>query len=63
MEKEGFIRGVKFFEDQDLDIKLLVTDRHRAIAKWIREKLPDVEHKYDVWHVAKSKYYNIIIMT
>ena len=63
MEKEGFIRGVKFFEDQDLDIKLLVTDRHTAIAKWIREKLPDVEYKYDAWHVAKSKYYNIIIMT
>jgi hypothetical protein len=54
MEKEGFTRGISFFEQMGLDIDLLITDRHRAIAKWIRENLPDVEHKYDIWHVAKS---------
>ena len=54
MEKEGFIRGLKIFEDYDLPVKMLVTDRHKALSKWIRENLPAIKHRYDVWHVAKS---------
>lgn len=54
MEKEGFIRGLKIFEDYDLPVKMLVTDRHKALSKWIRENLPEIKHRYDVWHVAKS---------
>lgn len=54
MEKEGFIRGMKVFEEYDLLVELLVTDRHKQLAKWIRENLPDIKHRYDVWHVAKS---------
>ena len=28
---------------------------YRLSTKWIRENLPDIENRYDVWHVAKSK--------
>ncbi|XP_034082366.1 uncharacterized protein LOC117552821 [Gymnodraco acuticeps] len=53
MELEGLKRMVAFFEDI-LEIGTLVTDRHRQIAKWIRENMPYTKHLYDIWHVAKS---------
>ena len=43
------------FEHYELPVKMLVTDRHKQLSKWIRENLPDIEHRYDIWHVAKSK--------
>ena len=55
MEKEGLIRGIKFIEENDLSIDLLVTDRHKQIEKWMKTDKPDIMHKYDVWHVAKCK--------
>ena len=54
MEKEGLLRSIQFLQQQDLTIDLLVTDRHRQIAKWIRESHPEITHRYDVWHVAKG---------
>ncbi|KAI4799884.1 hypothetical protein KUCAC02_016423 [Chaenocephalus aceratus] len=53
MKLEGLKRMVAFFEDI-LEIGTLVTDRHRQIAKWIRENMPYTKHLYDIWHVAKS---------
>lgn len=32
----------------------MVTDRNRQIAAYIREKMPDTEHFYDGWHIAKG---------
>ena len=55
MEKEGLIRGLDFFKSKDLAIDLLVTDRHKQIDAWVRINRPDIEHRYDVWHVAKCK--------
>ncbi|KAI4806305.1 hypothetical protein KUCAC02_017134 [Chaenocephalus aceratus] len=53
MELEGLKRMVAFFEDI-LEIGTLVTDRHRQIAKWIRENMSYTKHLYDIWHVTKS---------
>ena len=55
MEKEGLIRCVEFLEGLGLSIGSLITDRHPVVQKWVREKLPDTKHYYDVWHVAKGK--------
>jgi solute carrier family 8 (sodium/calcium exchanger) len=55
MEKEGLIRAVAKLKDADLQIDVIVTDRHPQIQKWIRENLPGTTHYYDVWHVAKGK--------
>lgn len=55
MEKEGLIRTLKFFENTGVRVGTLVTDRHSGIAKFIREKYPQITHCYDVWHVAKCK--------
>ncbi len=55
MEKEGFIRGMEIFNKFELPIKTLVTDQHTGLAKYIKENLSHLNHRYDVWHVAKSK--------
>lgn len=54
MEKEGFIRSSRFIENAGLDIGTIITDRHGPIRKLIRENMPDVEHLFDIWHVAKG---------
>jgi hypothetical protein len=36
-------------------ISSIVTDRHRGVAKYLREEQPHVKHRYDLWHVAKCK--------
>ena len=55
MEREGLFRSIKFMQQEGLEIEMLVTDRHVQIAKWMRENQPRIRHRYDVWHVAKSK--------
>ena len=41
--------------EEGLSVGTLVTDRHNQIAKWIRENHPEIDHRYDVWHVAKCR--------
>ena len=52
MELEGLKKAVAMLGD--INIKTLVTDRHRSIAKYIREEMPNVTHLYDLWHVEKG---------
>ena len=40
--------------EDKLDIAKFVNDRHKGIAKMIREQYPDIFHGYDVWHMAKN---------
>jgi hypothetical protein len=35
MEKEGLMRSVEFFNQNNIKIKTLVTDRHTSIRKWV----------------------------
>ena len=59
MEKEGLERVLEFLQQQQqLQVDVLVTDRHRQINKWLRENHPEIMHYYDVWHVAKGIYKN-----
>ena len=54
MEKEGLSRAIDFLSANSLDIHTLVTDRHKQITKFICNKHPSIEHRYDVWHVCKG---------
>ena len=54
MEKEGLLRALQFLHDNALTIGMLVTDRHKQINKFMSQNYSDVEHRYDVWHVAKG---------
>ena len=55
MEKEGLHRVLEFLKERDIQVGVLVTDRHQQIAKWMREVHSSVKHYYDVWHVAKGE--------
>ena len=54
MELEGAKRSFSFLESVGLSISVFISDRHRGIAKWIRECKPSTAHYFDIWHVAKS---------
>ncbi|XP_063043320.1 uncharacterized protein LOC134437731 [Engraulis encrasicolus] len=55
-ELEGLKRSIQLLSARDLTIATLVTDRHRQVAKWVREELcpKGTKHFFDVWHVGKS---------
>lgn len=54
MELEGVKRTFSFLEQLGLVISVFISDRHRGIAKWIRETHLATKHFYDIWHVARS---------
>ena len=60
MEKEGLNRVLEFLKEKDLQVGTLVTDRHQQITKWIREHHTNVKHYFDVWHVAKGEFVDIV---
>jgi len=53
-ELEGLKRMTAFIKDNGMHIDIIITDRHRQNAKWIRENLLTTRHFYDVWHIAKG---------
>ena len=54
MELKGLQMMFHILSQFNIVVKALVTDRHKQIAKWVRENMPGVKHYYDCWHVAKS---------
>ncbi|CAH3156554.1 unnamed protein product [Pocillopora meandrina] len=53
-ELEGAKRCLSFLQYLGLLIGIFVSDRHRGIAKWIRENCVNTKHYFDIWHVARS---------
>ena len=54
MELKGARDSFAFLKAAGLAFAVFISDRHRSIAKWIREQEPETEHFFDIWHVAKS---------
>ncbi|XP_041457112.1 uncharacterized protein LOC121430959 isoform X2 [Lytechinus variegatus] len=54
MELEGLKRALEKMDAEAVEIKTIVTDRHLQIAKFLRENYPHIDHRYDVWHIAKG---------
>ncbi|XP_067029941.1 uncharacterized protein [Acropora muricata] len=54
MELEGAKRSFSFLKSVGLSISVFISDRHRGIAKWIRECQPSCAHFFDIWHIARS---------
>ncbi|XP_078495349.1 uncharacterized protein LOC144750179 [Ciona intestinalis] len=54
LEKEGFQRAIHFLKNSGIAITQVVTDRHPQIAKYIRLNMPETQHRFDAWHIAKS---------
>ena len=54
MELEGAKRCFNFLLAAGIAVAIFISDRHRGIARWIRECRPQTKHFYDIWHVARS---------
>lgn len=55
MELEGLKRAVTKIKTAGIEIKRIVTDRHPSVSKYLREEHQEIDHRYDVWHIAKGK--------
>ena len=55
MEFFGFKRSLNFLLDQNMNITKFVSDRHLSIAAFMRDTHPEIKHRFDLWHIAKSK--------
>lgn len=62
MEITGLQRMVTLMQSWQLQIGTLVTDRHRQIAKWVRENMEGTRHCYDIWHLAKCAFLFLLRM-
>lgn len=54
MELEGAKRAFSYLQSAGLVIAVFISDRHRGIAKWIRECQAGCSHYFDAWHIARS---------
>ena len=60
MKMEGLQRSLAFLKDKYISISDLITDRHNSVKKYMREKQPDIQHWFDVWHVAEGEMHDRI---
>lgn len=56
MELAGLKKVKAALESEHVKVKVLITDRHPQIQKWIRDNWKTVTHYFDIWHVAKGIY-------
>lgn len=56
MEMEGLLRCLQKLEEEAVVISDLVTDRHLQIKAYMKKERTDINHWFDVWHVAKGVY-------
>lgn len=54
MELKGAQLCFGYLQGKDIPIEVFVSDRHKGIAKWVRECNPSTVHYFDQWHIAKS---------
>ena len=54
MELDGAKRCFAYMKSVGVSIAVFISDRHRGIAKWIRERQFMTKHYFDIWHVARS---------
>lgn len=57
-EHEGLLRLEQFLARKNLDLDVIITDRNRQNAAYIRRNMAPkgTTHYYDIWHIAKGKY-------
>ncbi|KAK2571601.1 hypothetical protein P5673_002962 [Acropora cervicornis] len=55
-EHEGLIRMEAFLANKNLDLDVIITDRNRQNAAYIRRNMAPkgTKHYYDIWHIAKG---------
>lgn len=54
MELDAAKKCFSYLKNSDLKIDIFISDRHKSIAKWIRQSEMNTHHYHDIWHVNKS---------
>lgn len=54
MELEGLKRCLNDLEAHAINFVGIVTDRHKSVRSFLRSQYPEVEHQFDIFHVAKG---------
>ena len=54
MEKAALQRSLDFLLSSGMQIKTLATDRHPGVRKLLHQQYPEINHQFDMWHVAKN---------
>ena len=62
MELESLKRQLLYLESANVKVTKLVTDRHNQVSSFMASEKKDVEHAYDVWHVAKGMWLLVTIL-
>ena len=55
IEKEGLVRSLRLLKRTKFKIDTLVTNRHKQITKWFKENAPNIDRRFNIWHLAKCK--------
>lgn len=63
MELLGLKRGLRDLELNNIQVHDLVTDRHVIIKSYMKKDKPEINHYFDVWHIAKGTVVNIKLST
>ncbi|KAH6921057.1 hypothetical protein HPB50_027950 [Hyalomma asiaticum] len=54
MELEGLKRALTALEESDVRVTQVVTDRHPQVRRYFKKEKPEVDHRFDAWHVCKG---------
>jgi hypothetical protein len=52
---------MEYINNYGMTYDTLVTDRHTSISKHMKEKLQEVNHYFDLWHLRKSMMYHVLL--
>lgn len=52
MELKGAKHAFSYLQSVGLAVLVFMSERHRGIAKWIKESQPGSAYFFDIWHVA-----------
>ena len=54
LEREGFKRSMENIQGKGAKVKVVATDRRPSIKSDMKRIYPNIDHQFDVWHLAKS---------
>ncbi|XP_014839050.1 PREDICTED: uncharacterized protein LOC106915745 [Poecilia mexicana] len=60
VELEGLKQGLCFLEQHGLTVAELATDRHVQVCKWLKTEKPNIDQRFDVWHVSKGIFKKLV---
>ena len=56
MDMEGLWRFLQKLEEEDVVLSDFVTDKHPRIKAYMKKERTDINHWFDVGHVAKGSF-------